>query len=324
MRDFKISRKELWSALFFVTVLCLLFAGLSMGTQQLLLRHPDWVQDRNKSAYAITQEAENSIDVIVLGDSLSYSSISPMELWKAYGMTVYVCGQGGQRIQESYHMLKTALQSQKPKLVILETNTMFRARSGVDGIKTCMEEWFYYHVPLLRNHDMWKSVFTNKRYPVHNYKGFFIRTNVEPYEDGKYMFHTKKKAELSGSVSFYMDEIRKLCKEHGAELMLFSAPSPVNYNYEKYNALRKYAKANGLNYLDMNRKWKRIGINWNTDSRDKGDHLNLSGAKKATCYLGDFLKETFELPDHRKEAAYQSWEKELSSYEKELSERMFS
>ena len=36
------------------------------------------------------------------------------------------CGQPGQRIQETCFLLKEAFKTQSPKLVILETNAMFR------------------------------------------------------------------------------------------------------------------------------------------------------------------------------------------------------
>lgn len=60
---------------------------------------------RYNSYVGIQKEQKDSIDMLVIGDSESMTSISPMELWKSTGITSYVCGQSAQRISESYYML---------------------------------------------------------------------------------------------------------------------------------------------------------------------------------------------------------------------------
>ena len=83
---------------------------------------------RYNSYVGIQKEQKDSIDMLVIGDSESMTSISPMELWKSTGITSYICGQSGQRISESYYMLKHALDYQSPQVVLLETNMLFAIR----------------------------------------------------------------------------------------------------------------------------------------------------------------------------------------------------
>ena len=45
---------------------------------------------RYNSYVGIQKEQKDSIDMLVLGDSESMTSISPMELWKSTGITLYV------------------------------------------------------------------------------------------------------------------------------------------------------------------------------------------------------------------------------------------
>lgn len=59
---------------------------------------------------------------------------------------------------------------------------------------------------------------------------------------------------------------------------MISTPSPANYNYKRHNTLEEYARQKGLKYEDLNLKEEELGIDWERDSLDKGDHLNLSGA----------------------------------------------
>lgn len=315
MRDFKKVGKRIAKNLLFVMILLAIFAGIAKKMEAALLKNDNLVQSRNKSLFRIMREPKNSIDVIVLGDSLSYTSISPMEWWKEQGITGFVCGQSGQKIQETYHMLETALETQSPKVVILETNIMFRGKTGIAGIKETIEEWGNHYIPIFRGHDIWKSFLIDKEYPEESYKGFTFRYDVQPYEKGNYMLETEKKESLSDTVLGYMESIRTLCDKKEAKLLLVSTPSPANCNYKRHNCISVYAQENALDYVDLNLKLEETGIDWKTDSLDKGDHLNLSGAVKVTRYLGEYLESNYEFKDHREDASYASWEKEDSEYE---------
>ena len=70
-----------------------------------------------------------------------------------------------------------------------------------------------------------------------------------------------------------------------------------------------------LSFVDMNLKLEEIGMNWKTDSLDKGDHLNLSGAEKVSLYLGKYIAKEYDLPDHRGKSRYRDWTDESANYE---------
>lgn len=301
--------------LFFI-ILFAVFAGLSYKIQAVLLQNDDFVQLRNKSTYQILNEPKDSIDMVVVGDSLSYTSVSPMELWKDYGIASYVCGQSGQSIQETYHMLDNVFKTQSPKLIVLETHVLFGNQDGMKKIKNTLEEWGNYNIPLLRGHDIWKSYIAGKRYTEKNYKGFGFRCNVESYKKGDYMFKTTEAQMLPDISLSYMDKILKLCREHKTELLLLSTPSPRNYNYPRHNSIKKYAQEHTLEYLNINLKLQATGINWKTDSLDHGDHLNFMGARKVTAYFGEYVYRNYNLPDHRKDKEYASWKILSEQYEK--------
>ena len=151
------------------------------------------IQDRNQSFAGIQAEKENTIDVLVLGDSEAYTSISPLKLWKNHGFTTYVCGQSSQKIQEAYYMLKTALKTQSPKLVILETNMFFRYEGLVKSVETSLTEASGYYIPLIKYHNLWKKMADGSEMAVEDYKGFIIRDAVDSYEGGEYMKETEKR-----------------------------------------------------------------------------------------------------------------------------------
>lgn len=318
MRDFKTLIKKhgrkLGKNLVFFLILFVILAGLSAQMEAACLDNDLLVQNRNKSTFRILREPKDTIDVLVLGDSLSYSSVSPMVLWNNYGIASYVCGQSGQKIQETYHMLETALKTQSPKLVILETHVMFQKESRAAAWRTSLDEWANQHIPLLRCHDIWKSLAIGRTYLEEHYKGFLFKCAVQPYEKGNYMQETDESEAITDTVLTYMKKIEALCSEHQIQLLLVSTPSPKNYTYRRHNSLQAYADEHSLNYLDLNLQLEDVGIDWNTDTQDKGDHLNLSGAQKVSKYLSDYLHASYTLPDHRGEAAYAAWETEAAEY----------
>lgn len=322
MRDFKKVLGRAGRVTAFLTIMMILFVLLSAVTENRLMSDESLVPGRNKNLYGILQEQKDSIDILVLGDSLSYTSISPMSLWKEHGYTAFICGQPGQRIQETEDSLKMALKQQSPKLVILETNVMFRRKKGGKELNDSLMTLLNHYIPLFRGHDVWKSLIMEKNYKQKRYKGFVFRTVVDPYKKGNYMSETEEKKTMTDTVLSYMDHIIDECKNCGAELILLSTPSPHNYDYARHNTLLAYAKEKGLKYVDMNLQLEKTGIDWETDSFDKGDHMNLAGAMKVTSFLGEYLSENFSLKDHREDAAYLSWRKESEVFEKMVKKKL--
>lgn len=322
MQDFKNKIKKGGKTALFFLILMTILTGLSIFVTEISKKNDKLIQGRNKSLIQIQQEPENSIDLLILGDSLSYTALSPMQMWRDYGITSFIGGQSGQKIHETYYILKTALETQSPKLVVIETDVLLHSRTGLGRIREKIEEKLSFYFPVFRYHNIWKPLLMGTEYAEESYKGFMLRDTIQAYKKGEYMKETADKVTLSPVVTEYMDKIINLCSENDIQILLVSTPSPVNYNFKKYNALKEYAKENNLKYLDMNLKVKKLGINWESDTLDKGDHLNLLGAQKITGYFGDYLKSRYNLLDHRKDKKYEMWNRDAEDYEKKLEKKI--
>jgi len=98
----------------------------------------------------------------------------------------------------------------------------------------------------------------------------------------------------------YLDKITELCKSSGIELVLLKAPSLYPYWYDEWDKqMIEYAKEHDISYINTLELAEDAGLDFDTDTYDAGLHLNLFGAEKHSIYLGNYLRENFELADHR-------------------------
>ena len=279
---------------------------------------------RKQPASGILTEPENTIDVLVLGDSESFNSYIPLELWNQYGFTSYVCGTPAQRISNSYEYLQYAFNKQRPKIVILEANNLYTKNGVVRRIKEYIDK----KIPAFEYHDRWKSLSKEDFYKSPEYteivndKGYRYSNKVRKVKKNKrenFMQVNENAKNIPGDNKKHLKEIKDYCDKNNAKLILYNSPAPANWNYNKHNGVEKLAKSLGVEYIDLNLKVDELKINWKKDSQEKkGEHLNYTGAMKVTNYLGNYLKSNNDLPDHRQDENYKSWDEAYVNFQKEI------
>lgn len=288
-------------------------------------------------------EKKNTLDVIFCGNSDMYYGFSPMEMWKEYGIPSYTIGQPWQNPKMAYKRLQNILKYQKPKLFVLEVDGCFSTSNGAngknrtlgkkitdnlanfrkkfanidDGLGTAMSFQF----PLFRYHSRWselsKEDFTQMK-QAYRYvcKGYVLENRVKPYTNGmEYMEYTDKTEEMDKDNLKYLHKIIALCKAQDIQLLLLEVPSASSWNYRKHNAIQQFADENNLPFVDLNLKTDELGFDWMTDTKDAGNHLNISGMQKVTAYMSKYLNAHYDLPDRRGESAYQSWMNDEKQYD---------
>lgn len=267
-------------------------------------------------ANGILGEKEGSIDVLIVGDSESYSSFSPMYMWENHGFTSYVCGTSAQPLYDSLRFIEQALRRQSPSVVILETNAVFRKKDIGSFLLSALQSRF----SVFLYHDRWKSMGLQDLYAstaytwTNDFKGYRYSEKVQPAEKKNYMAPTEHIHSIPDLNLLYLQKIHNLCQEKGAQLILVSTPSPINWNYAKHNAIRAFAGEHEIPFLDLN--LEPLGIDWSNDTRDKGDHLNCYGAAKVSDFMGTYLTTSFLFQDRRQDEHYQNWNDALKRYSK--------
>lgn len=280
-------------------------------------------------------------DVIFIGDCEVFSNISPITLWENYGITSYIRGSAQQLIWHSYYLLEDTLRYEKPKLVIYNVLAMkynepqkeAYNRLTLDGMKFSNtkinaiinskmedESTLSYLFPILRYHSRWSELTADDfKYifnkPKISHNGYLMRSDIKAVG---YLPRDKKLADYYlGENSYkYLEKITRLCKENDIKLILIKSPSVYPYWHDEWDEqIVDYAKANDIEYINFLKLNDEIGIDYQKDTYDGGLHLNLSGAEKFTLYLGNILKEKYELKDYRNDIIIKdNWNKKIEFY----------
>ena len=332
--------KKIFKFLGFLIVLCgiIIFAGDLFRIKGDELNESGNTHNVHESFYKLE---ENSIDVLFVGPSHLYCSISPLDLWKEYGFSSYVMGSPLQRVWQSYCYLEEAFETQSPKVVVLETATlpiytpqdqaynhwsidsMKWSNAKIDSIRLAVnnsygvEKWMDYIAPSLFYHDRWTDLnscdylyFVEKSNVLT--RGYNLNTNhIKTYMSSMEYTDDNEAGEGLNSISEeYVNSIKALCDANGAEFLLFKAPTRLWLDSE-YDEVKAWADKNEVMYIDFNANdtFKYAAdINWDVDSSDGGAHLNYDGAVKTSNTLGAFLASAYELKDRRDEKKKSSWD----------------
>lgn len=268
----------------------------------------------NTSMYEILGEKENTIDTIVLGDSLVYSSVSPMEIYDKYGFTVFDCSEPAIILPDAYNYFKVAVESQHPSVVIVEPNMFFRNSEK--------RPWYNKPLKILKNsfplftyHNNWKKLFFKDDNGWINIgKGYKKNTKVKPTRNYNYMDEEKTSIHNIPSANYkYIKAIISYCKKHNIKLIFMGLPSQKSWDYNKHVKIKKLADENNITYVNLNFP-HIISFNWKKESKDRGSHLNDVGARKNSEYVGNYLKRLNLVKSHKNEKGYEDWDKALELY----------
>ena len=305
-----------------IILFCSIFIAILM-ILSLLMKPQKWfdekkIQNRDARYVQVTEQPKDTIDVFNIGDSLSLSTFCPMDLWREQGFTSFNIGADGLRMAESYYSILNACKEQTPKVLLIESLYLFRYSLSEDT-QMLLSQPIYYRVPFLKYHNIWKSLVELPGVMIYH-RGYIVNEDIGPYEGpDNYMDleleDKNQKMTFSWLNRMWFRRIKKYCDERDIRIIIYSAVSPSNYNRTRVQAVEEFAKEEGVSYVDLNEHIDEIGIDWNRDTNDAGDHMNYHGCQKATSFLGRYLKENTDLTDHRGDPAFKDWDEELVAFD---------
>ena len=325
------------TALFFA----LLFVALALASRVL----------ERKASVAKMQgllDAPEAIDVLFVGDSHMVNAVFPMELWHDYGIAGYNVASYGNTLPMSYWSLMNVFERATPKLVVVGVKdvnkkyTKVSASSGevhttfdcfplsltkIRAIEDLMDDpdavddegnryvdikWEYYFT-LGKYHSRWSELTRGDFFPEPDgQKGAAMAIGVAKPND--YDIIDERQAMEEDGLGFaYLRRIIEACQERGVDVLLVHLPYPsTEADQEAANAVWYVADEYGVEYVDF------VGldqvVDYGTDCYDSFSHLNPSGARKVTDYLGRYIVEHYGIEDRRGDARYGSWDGDYAAY----------
>ena len=293
-------------------------------------------------------EPENSLDVVTIGASETYTAIAPGMLWDEYGFTSYDFSTAGSPIAIVKSQVKEVLKHQKPKLIVIELNGALqkndsyqtdenRLRKYIDNmpwsenkVETISElipkkEQINYFVPFLKYHSNWQSwdmclanfyVQTRMRLEGGSgLKGFQTYTD-KTVASSEVLDVTNDRSTLSltDMSEYYLRDLLQYLKDEKIDNVLFiRIPHRITKKtypvYQRANEAEKIIKEYGFSYVDFETQKEAIGLDMTEDFYND-HHMNLYGQEKFTKYFGKYLVEHYGLSEsEHSETVVKAWDR---------------
>ena len=284
-----------------------------------------------RDAYSFVEEPQNSIQIAGIGNSNLYSGFVPFSMWSECGYTSTICASPSQSIRQSEALLKKVYKTQKPKLIIIETDMFYDNLVQKDGraaIKKANINAFLNRMNPKKFEDGVPQIFSIftfhnrwKKQKLESIQNSFLHTHGYRYNNTiyelkveQYMIPTQESEPIPWRNKKEIDRIIDMCTKEGSQILFITIPSTSAWNYERHNAVEKYAKENNIRYIDMNLLCKDANINLDNAFRDNGKHLNYYSADKLTRYVANFIRQNYDIECRTNNPDYAKWDEECNNF----------
>lgn len=292
------------------------------------------------SIHSLYEQKKNSVDVVFVGSSTIYENINTGILWEEHGISAFDLAASMQPMWNSYYYIKECFKTQNPKLVVLDMNAvlvdapvddeaknltaMSTAIKNTYGMKPSLDKikaikasadktyWADLLLAFPTYHMRYEELTREDYLPYKDneyfkyWKGFSMTAHIAPF-DKPVDFDTDEIGNISQKTEFYLREIISLCKENCVQLLLIKTPYQIDeIEQAKYNRVKQIADETQTTFVNFNEYYDDIGIDFATDFSDSV-HMSYIGSERFTKYLGQYITQRYNLPDHREDAQYESW-----------------
>lgn len=312
----------------------------------------------NNRLAVIGMYEEGPLDMVYIGGSSTFVYWQALKAWNDCGFTSYSYATDSLKGDANLYYVKEVLKTHQPKLFVIEMRNSIGIETEIDeaGLRAgsdsmdlfSVNRWQYIHDFLERRNvteetDVLSCYFDIIKYHTNT-------TNLSLPEAWNYIdnraeygnkgwvwvdawesipepigFKTEERGELGERETQVLIELLEYLKSQNAQVLFVVSPMAIitKDSEAKYNTVSDVVNKYGYKFINTNNYYREIGLDFSKDFYNVR-HVNLFGAEKYTAFLEKYIKENYDLPDHRTEEEYKTWHDEYARFAQEEAEHKVS
>ena len=289
----------------------------------------------NKNAISeFYEEPKNSLDIVYIGSSNVYAYFNSTLAYNKYGFKTGIFAVDMMPFMTYKFAIEESSKMQDPKLYVIDLATLagdFRrtidslkfSKTRFDLIKTMykykenlkfeINDINNFYLSYLMYHNKWKEIKENAFSQNKNlFKGYLLspaQTKSEKVDE--YVWNKEKQDQLNYNKEILKDLLEYLNKNKINALFTIPVRRYPLQHIQYLNSAVDIIEQSGYKVINFN-KIDDLNIDFDKDLYNSA-HLNVYGATKYTLYFSKYLKDNYNLKDHRKNEKDSSW---LNEYER--------
>lgn len=300
------------------------------------------------------KEPKDSIDVLLVGSSATYSDFSSVYAYEKYGFTSFPYAIGGSTCTMWEPALRDALKTQKPKLVVVDVFGGGYTRDMIDSRSNQLSIVFSHTAfspELIESASKASSLVSDSStagfiFPFIKYhnnvpacvpdlperlrlavsgpsplKGVFTNTRVRWLSKVDPASFTDEPAPIDEKTEKIITDFIDYCKAEDIRVLFAKYPSVLTEDRPdemqvnlRANRILEIAKEHGCETINMQKHFYDIGLNEQEDFYNHG-HTNTRGQKKVTEYLGKYIQDEMGIgPSSLSDKQRSEWDSSVKYY----------
>lgn len=314
----------------------------------------DCIKERFNCFY---EQEDDTMDAIFIGASgIDRYWVAP-QAYEDTGITVFNFTSSSLPVVTIKYMIKEALKTQDPELLIIDLRTTYKSPDGIaetfirrvtDNMKwsenrlDCIDasldylrkadneideddpSWYF---SFLKYHSRWAGGITTRDLvdpaPSTDYMGYAAhQPNIYKMKDLGDVEPVTDREPLDPDTEDLIVDLCEYLDTLDQEVLFIETPNAPIYDEEvRINTAKDLVASMGHEVLDCQdeRIYEEMGLDFSTDFYNAG-HTNIVGALKFTKWMQEYLIENYDLPDRRGDERYSAWESSYRSYSEDTAE----